>query len=387
MRESRAGPMPEDIAFCERLLHEPVEVPQGTLFDDEYLNNFQFALQNRSKERLLVDLHPLMMPSAENQFIRGKKSLKNVIDGYNEIWEKSIPIYGPHPQPDHARCLRWTTFSEDQRRKFGIQPDESSLYTARDDMFFPYLTAEVKDMSQYLEFADRQNMHSMCIALRAVVSLYQEVGLAEELHRRILGFSISHDVRNFRIYGHYPEVEDGKVLFYRWLIADHGIWSKEHRWMCYRFVQNVDREFLPMHIERVMRILDQLPEPGDNASSGADALDFQVPFLESQTGLEFARATSSQSGGLQPGIRLMVQTMQQQLDDQKDREEKRDAEYKERQEKREAEFKEREREQKVRDQLAADERKQLLAQLEEQREQNALQAKLVALLAQNTKSK
>ena len=178
--------------------------------------------------------------------------------------------------------------------------------------------------------------------------------------------------------------------------------------MCYRFVQNVDREFLPMHIERVMRILDQLPEPGDNASSVVDALDSQVPFLESQTRLEFARATSSQSGSLQQRIRSMVQTMQQQLDDQKDREEKRDAEYKERQEKREAEYKERqekreaefkerqkkreaelkerEREQKVRDQLAADERKQLLAQLEQQREQNALQARLVALLEQNTKS-
>lgn len=78
--------MPDDIALCARLLHQPVEPPHGTLFDDEYIKDFHFALQNQSKERLLVDLHPLIMPSAENQFIRGKKYLKNVIDGYNDIW-------------------------------------------------------------------------------------------------------------------------------------------------------------------------------------------------------------------------------------------------------------------------------------------------------------
>lgn len=73
--------------------------------------------------------------------------------------------------------------------------------------------------------------------------------------------------------------------------------------------------------------------------------------------------------------------MQEQLDESKEREDKREAEYTEREEKREAK-------QKARDQLVADERRQLLAQLEQQRnEQSALQAKLLALLEQNAKSK
>ena len=71
MQPSPTGPMPDDIALCERLLRRPVATPQGTLFDDEYIDRFYYALRNRSEARLLVDLHPLIMPSAENQFIRG----------------------------------------------------------------------------------------------------------------------------------------------------------------------------------------------------------------------------------------------------------------------------------------------------------------------------
>ena len=35
----------------------------------------------------------------------------------------------------------------------------------QDDMYFPYLTAEIKCGNQALEFADRLNLHIMCIEL------------------------------------------------------------------------------------------------------------------------------------------------------------------------------------------------------------------------------
>ncbi|KAJ5101009.1 hypothetical protein N7456_007061 [Penicillium angulare] len=360
MQPSPAGPMPDDIALCERLLHQPIATPQGTLFDDEYIDRFYYALRNRSEARLLVDLHPLIMPSAENQFIRGTQGLRDVIDGYNDPWLKTEPIYGPKPQPDHARGLKWSVFTESQRRKLGIRPDEKSPYTAREDMYFPYLTAEIKCGNQALELADRQNMHSMCIALRAVVSLCQAAGCTEEVHRRILGFSISHELDGFRIYGYYPEFEEDKVLFYRWPIAQPNVWSSEDRWTCYRFVQNVDREFLPIHTDRVIRILGTVPDPNEDAP-GVDTgeVESQLSIIGSQERPGYRRAASSQSRGLQPGLRMMVQTLQQQLAEQKAKEEKREAEQKAREEKREAEQKAREAEQKVREE-------KLLAQLEEQ---------------------
>ncbi|KAJ5982363.1 hypothetical protein N7451_012463 [Penicillium sp. IBT 35674x] len=201
----------------------PSNPPGGTLLEDEYMTAFHNALQNRSEARLLVDLHPLIMPSAENQYIRGNQSLKDVINGYNNPWLKTELIYGPKPQPDHARGLRWSAFSENQRRKLGIKPDEKSPYTVREDVYFPYLTAEIKCGNQALDFADRQNMHSIYIALRAVISLYQAAGCIEAVHRRILGFSISHDLGGLRMYGYYPEINNGKVSFYRWPVAQPNI--------------------------------------------------------------------------------------------------------------------------------------------------------------------
>ncbi|KAJ5976618.1 hypothetical protein N7481_010325 [Penicillium waksmanii] len=371
MRPSPAGPVPDDIALCERLLGQPVKPPTGTLFDDLYITDFHNALRNRSEARLLVDLHPLIMPSAENQYIQGNESLKDVIDGYNDPWLKTEPIYGPKPQPDHARGLKWSTFSESQRRKLGIKPDEKSPYTAREDMYFPYLTAEIKCGNQALELADRQNMHSMCVALRAVVSLCQAAGCTEEVHRRILGFSVSHELEGVRIYGYYPEIDGGKVSFYRWPVAQPNIWTKEDRWTCYRFVENVDREFLPIHTHRLLRILEGVPDPDEGSLSVVvDGPDSQLSVGGSQERLGYRRAASSQNRGLQPELRMMVQTLQEQLAEQKDREEKREAEQKAREEK-------------------------LLAQLEQQKlreekreaEQKELQMKLLALLEQKDNSK
>jgi len=52
MRRSPAGPMPEDIELCEHLLSQPIEPPNGTLLEDEYITAFHDALQNRSEARL-----------------------------------------------------------------------------------------------------------------------------------------------------------------------------------------------------------------------------------------------------------------------------------------------------------------------------------------------
>ncbi|EED11653.1 conserved hypothetical protein [Talaromyces stipitatus ATCC 10500] len=342
---------------------ESVEIPRG-LFDDEFIEDFHNTLRNRSEARLLVDLHPLLMPSAENLFIQGKDELKNVIDGYNDPWLKTEPIYGPKPQPDHARGLRWSTFSDNQRRKLGIKPGEKSLYAVREDMYFPYLTAEIKCGNQALEFADRQNMHSMCIALRAVVSLAEAAGRLGEVNRRLLGFSISHELEGVRIYGHYPEIGEDGIKYYRWLVKQFNIWADGDKWQCLRFVENLDRDFLPIHTGRLMRFLEEVPDPQE------------LPFeLESQERSSYSRAPSAQNRVLQPELRSMIQTLQQQLEEQKFQQEQLSADQKAREEKllaqleqqreeqktREAEQKAREAEQKAREE-------KLLAQLEQQQE-------------------
>lgn len=74
-------------------------------------------------------------------------------------------------------------------------------------MYFPFLTCEVKCGVIALDAADRQNAHNMSIALKALVVFFKEMKREQELNREILTFSISHDHKCVRIYGHYPVIK------------------------------------------------------------------------------------------------------------------------------------------------------------------------------------
>jgi hypothetical protein len=55
----------------------------------------------------------------------------------------------------------------------------------------------------------------MTLALRAVIELFRLRGREGDLHRQVIAFSVSHDDRTVRIYGHYPVIEGKKVTFNR----------------------------------------------------------------------------------------------------------------------------------------------------------------------------
>jgi hypothetical protein len=326
MNESVAGPIKEDIEFCEKLLSEKVKIPQNTIFDDKSGWNFQQILRRRSEVGLLVDLHPLLMPSVGKQFLEEKEipeHLRHVVDGYNDLWTNAEPICGPRPTPDHARGLDWTFFSQSQYRKLRINPNGPSPYTMRDDMWFPYLTAEVKCVLQDLEVAKRQNMHSMCIASRALVSLSQAAGQPEKLHRRILGFSISHDLERLSIYGYYPEINQGKVAYYRWTVAEfNNIW--ENRWVCYSFVENLDRKFVPIHVNLLKELLERIPDPQElppgadhkiDPYSAESALNLQTSL---QNTIEILRQQQEEAKTRESGFQNTIETLRQQLQQQQE---------------------------------------------------------------------
>jgi hypothetical protein len=81
-------------------------------------------------------------------------------------------------------------------------------------MHFPFFTCEVKCGSAGLNIVDRQNLYSMTLIVRAVVELFRLLNRAEELHREILAFSVSHDHETVRIYGHFPVIEGTKITYW-----------------------------------------------------------------------------------------------------------------------------------------------------------------------------
>lgn len=130
-------------------------------------------------------------------------------------------------------------------------------------MFFPFLTLEVKCGNEALNIADRQNAHGAAVAANAVVELYRLVSRQDELHQKILTFSVSHDHQAVRIYGHYVLINGKDTSFYRHLIRHFSIIDQDgnDKWTAYKFTLSVYHDFRGIHLERITSAADQLPDP------------------------------------------------------------------------------------------------------------------------------
>jgi hypothetical protein len=108
-------------------------------------------------------------------------------------------------------------------------------------MYFPFLTCEVNCGVAALDVADRQNAHSMTLAVRGIVELFRLLNREKELHREILAFSISHDRQTVRIYSHYPVIDGVKTTFHWHPIHEFSFVAMDGRekWIAYRFTRNV----------------------------------------------------------------------------------------------------------------------------------------------------
>lgn len=101
----------------------------------------------------------------------------------------------------------------------------------------------------------------MTMAARSVVELFRLVGCEKELHREILAFSISHDDRTVRIYGHYPVINGKDTTYYRHPIRDFSFTELDgkEKWTAYKFTKNVYDIWMPTHFKRICSAIDKLP--------------------------------------------------------------------------------------------------------------------------------
>jgi hypothetical protein len=322
MRSSGSGLVEEDKRLCEKLLSASQPPPVHSLFDERF-DKFHSLIQGRSEARVYLDLHPLLVPSVENLYISGQEEFGALIEGHNDLWVKAIPFYGPRPQPDHTYGFKWSNFAETQRQKLNIEPSEKSYYTAREDIYFPFLVSEVKCGKQGLDLADRPNAHSMTIALRGIVDLYRKADRAPEVHRRVLGFSISHDDRTARIYAHYPEIDGESTTYFRDTIRalTFGDGEGKDRWQCYQFTLNVCQTFAPALLKRLMAVTDKLPEPIGPTLEPAGFDDFSVQSSHDDSSAPESQVegvrTPRRGGGVNAEFRTMIQNLQRQLEQQR----------------------------------------------------------------------
>lgn len=273
--------------LCHRLLDGEHATPHKTLFDDDVFENACRNLQGKNEARVIQDISRLIVPSAETLALR-VKSLECLVESVNEGWNNSIPLTGTRPQPDYSIGFRREAFTQDQLDK--ISPflgdylfGDQSFFMATYYMLFPFLADEVKCGAQALEIADRQNAHSMTLAVRAVVELFRLVGRESEVHREILAFSISHDHQSVRIYGHYPVIDGKDTKYYRHPIYkfDFTTLDGKEKWTAYRFTRNIYDQWMPNHLKRLCSAIDQIPS---NIDFGVSAGDSSTPVANAADG-------------------------------------------------------------------------------------------------------
>ncbi|MCJ1395231.1 hypothetical protein MMC18_008114 [Xylographa bjoerkii] len=264
MKESDLGISVTSRTWCTKLLNSPQTVPDNSPFRDDKFEKTCGKIQDRNESRVIQDIARLIVPSAENLATDGAKHLDHLIENVNEAWAECILVEGPRPQPDYSVGFQRSAFTDEQLKKFDPfigSVFDTSFFVATYRMYFPFLTSEVKCGAAALDFADRQNAHSMTLAVRGVVELFRLVKREKELHREILAFSLSHDHRTVRIYGHYPIMNGNTTTFYRRTIHEFNftVLDGRDKWTAYKFTKNVYEVWMPTHLKRICSVIDQLP--------------------------------------------------------------------------------------------------------------------------------
>ncbi|KAI9048904.1 hypothetical protein LZ554_006757 [Drepanopeziza brunnea f. sp. 'monogermtubi'] len=300
--------------LCRTLLEAEQTLPEDSLFHDDLFKETCAMVEDQNEARVVRDILPLIAPPAEILAIRGAKHLKILIDGVNAGWDNSIPITNTRPQPVYSVGFRRKAFTKDQLKR--IEPyveelTEPSSFMATYAMYFPFFTCETKSGAGLLNVADKQNAHSMTMAVRGIVDLFRLVSREEELHRQILAFSISHDHREVRIYGYYPLIDGGETTFYRYPIHQFLITAMEgkEKWTAYRFTKNLYDIWMPQHFKSICSAIDMLESDLDSESSSGSDFESSLesdsessPESDSESSPESDSESSPESEPGEPGL-------------------------------------------------------------------------------------
>ena len=263
MDESELGITDASKVLYQSLLETKCAIPKDTLFRDDAFLEACKNLRDKNEARIIQDIGRLLVPSPETLTALRDKDLRVLNESVNEGWNNSIPATSTRPQPDFSVGFRRSAFSDDQLSK--LQPllgDASylSYFRATYYMYFPVLTCEAKCGTAGLDIADRQNAHSMTLAVRGIVELFKLAKKENALHRELLTFSVSHDHRSVRLYGYYPVIDGPKTKVYRHPIHVFDITALDgkERWTTYKFAVGVYSHSLTL-LKRIHSIIDELP--------------------------------------------------------------------------------------------------------------------------------
>ncbi|KAI9780479.1 MAG: hypothetical protein M1816_002841 [Peltula sp. TS41687] len=280
----------ESKKICAELLQIDISTIGPTAVPQDKIRSMIYNCQNRNEGLVNRDVTPLMIPSLRLLYYCGANNLEHVVDEVNAIWYQQCVLEGPRPQPDLAIGLFSSAFTEEEIEKLKRYTSVDNWTQVTTQMFFPFLMCEVKCGRESLDMADRQNMHSCSVAVRAILKIEQEADKyrpgkkMDSLNGQVLVFSISHDQQDARLHGHYVKMQGEKWSYYRYHIRKFDLNVYNDLLAIYNFVQNILKSYLPRHVRRLKDALAALPDPNKPPESSG---------LPSSSGRSFAASEIS----------------------------------------------------------------------------------------------
>ena len=267
----------ESRKICAELLQIKVHTIEPTAVPQEKIRDMVGDCRTRNEAIVNRDVTLLIIPSIRLCYYCGASHLEHVIDEVNADWYSQCILEGPQLRPDLAIGLFSSAFTEEEIDKLKRYTSVNNWTQVTSQMFFPFLMCEVKCGREGLNIADRQNMHSCSVAVRAILRIEQEAdkyrqkkGIekkAESLNRQTLVFSISHDQQDARLYGHYVIVQEEKWTYYRYPVKKFDLTKTDSLLAIHNSVRNILKSHLPEHIKRLKDALAALPDPNNPPSS------------------------------------------------------------------------------------------------------------------------
>lgn len=142
--------------LCTTLVNAKYEPPQNSLFEGNLFWKVLNGVRSRNEPRVVRDISPWLIPSAELLFMRGFPELKNLTEEIQGDWTKCVSLVGPLPRPDFTVGFQSSAFTNDEIEKLRYHgaPEKPTLFTG--DLYFPFLICEVKVRSII-------NKHILCV--------------------------------------------------------------------------------------------------------------------------------------------------------------------------------------------------------------------------------
>ena len=302
MRKSKLDTTDNSKSVYRRLFQSEQTVPQDSLFRDNLFEKVCEKIRDRNEALVIQDITRLIVPSAQNLAIYGATHLDHLYESVNEGWNSMNGFtWCARPQPDYSVEFGRSAFTRDHLQKLepfvgSIGSKMTSHFMAISRMYFPFLTCEVKCGAAVLDVADRQNAHSMTLAVRGVVELYKLVKRQKELYREILAYSVSHDHCLVRIYGHYALIDGDRTAFYQHPIHKFDFTALDGRenWTTYKFTKAVYDWASDDLLKKICSAIDDLPPD----------ISFDVSQLPdtSQSGQDSQRSLDLEDQSSQPSV-------------------------------------------------------------------------------------